>query len=94
MNKTTDEWKALEDAIERQSWPEAEREARALLDAWNEVKHVVLWFADATVDARAESLEDALSSLVSLLGGVPVDAEAVEVTKAKVRAFLPPEDEA
>ena len=82
-----DEWESLEDAIEHGRWSEAAAGARALLDAWREVKRALLWFVNEEVEREAERFESALSTLVDLLERQPVDAQAAHAVREQVGAF-------
>ena len=82
-----DEWEALEEAMRQGHWSEAAAGARALLDAWHEVKRALLWFVSEEVEREAERFESALSTLVALLEHQPVDASAVQAVREQVRSF-------
>ena len=83
-----DEWEALEEAMRQEQWSEAAAGARALLDAWQEVKRALLWFVNEEVEREAERFESALSTLVALLEREPVDAQAVDAVREQVRMFV------
>ena len=82
-----DEWEALEEAMRQGHWSEAAAGARALLDAWHEVKRALLWFVNEEVEREAERFESALSTLVDLLEREPVDAQAAHAVREQVGAF-------